>query len=86
MYDETKRKFTKLTEAEQAEFMELIKDSFDPDLFSEDDLASLRASRKRWEDEQRCGETTLAPDDCDGPCDEDVEIANDPFDPWRWRG
>ena len=31
--------FTKLTEAEQAEFMELIKDSFDPELYSEDDLS-----------------------------------------------
>jgi hypothetical protein len=46
-------RFTKLTEAEQAEFMELIKDPFDPELYSEDDLPMLRASKKRWEEEQR---------------------------------
>lgn len=84
MSDGTKRNFTKLTEAEQAEFMELIKDSFDPDLFSEDDLPSLRASKKRWEEEQRRGETTPTPDGCDGPCEEDLELLNDSFDPWRW--
>lgn len=79
-------RFTKLTEAEQAEFMELIKDSFDPDLFSEDDLPSLRASRKRWEEEQQRGEANLAPDECSDPLDEDLEAPSEPFDPWRWRG
>jgi hypothetical protein len=85
MSDDTKRKFTKLTEAEQAEFLELIKDSFDPDLFAEDDLPMLRASRKRWEEEQRRAKETPAPDECDRPCDEDLEQPSDPFDPWRWR-
>jgi hypothetical protein len=60
MSDETKRKFTKLTEAEQAEFTELAKDCFDPDLLTEDDLPLLRASRKKWEEEQRRGEGTPA--------------------------
>jgi hypothetical protein len=86
MSDETKRKFTKLNEAEQAEFMELIKDSFDPDLFTEDDLPMLRASRKRWEEEQRREEAAPVPDECDGPCDEDLEIPTGSFDPWRWSG
>jgi hypothetical protein len=46
-------RFTKLTDAEQAEFMELIKDSFDPELYTEDDLPMLRASKKKFEDEQQ---------------------------------
>jgi hypothetical protein len=46
-------RFTKLTDAEQAEFMELIKDSFDPELYTEDDLPMLRALGKKWEEEQR---------------------------------
>jgi len=49
-------RFTKLTEAEQAEFLELIKDSFDPELYSEDDLPMLRAREKQWEEEQRLQE------------------------------
>ena len=44
---------TKLTDAEQAEFMELIKDSFDPELYTEDDLPRLRANKKKWEEEQQ---------------------------------
>ena len=46
-------RFTKLTEAEQAEFMELIKDSFDPELYLEDDLPMLRALKKKWEEEEK---------------------------------
>lgn len=79
-------KFTKLTEAEQAEFVELVKDSFDPELYSEDDLPMLRASRKRREEEQRRERETPVPDECDGPFEEGLEIPSDPFDPWRWRG
>lgn len=84
MSESAKRKFMKLTEAEQAEFMELIKDSFDPELFTEDDLPMLRASRKRWEEEQRREKEAPASDDCEGPCEEDFEIPTAPFDPWRW--
>jgi hypothetical protein len=51
-------KFTKLTDAEQAEFVELIKDSFDPELYSEGDLPMLRARKKEWEEEQRREETS----------------------------
>ncbi len=79
-------KFTKLTETEQAEFMELIKDSFDPDLYSEDDLPSLRASKKRWEEEEkRRGEAGHEPDECSEPLDEDLEPPSDWSDPRRWE-
>jgi len=78
-------KFTKLTEAEQAEFMELIKDSFDPELLTEDDLPWLRASKKRWEEEQRREEETPASDECGEPLDEDLEPPSDWFDPMRWE-
>jgi hypothetical protein len=53
-------KFTKLAEAEQAEFMELIKDSFAPELYSEDDLPMLRAAKQQWEQEQRLEEAQQA--------------------------
>jgi hypothetical protein len=78
-------RFTKLTDAEQAEFMELIKDSFDPELYTEDDLPMLRASKKRWEEEQRREETTPAPDECSETLDEDMEPPSDWFDPRRWE-
>jgi len=78
-------RFTNLTEAEQAEFMELIKDSFDPELLTEDDLPMLRASRKRWEEEQRQGQETPASDECSEPLDEDLEPPSDWSDPWRWE-
>lgn len=85
MSDETTRKFTKLTEAEQAEFTELISDSFDPDLYLEDDLPMLRASRKKLEETHRREKAAPVPDECDGPCDEDLEQLSDSFDPWQWR-
>jgi len=74
-----------LTEAEQAEFLELVKDSFDPELYTEDDLPMLRASRKRWEEEQRREEETPVPDECSGPLDEDLEPPSDWFDSRRWE-
>jgi len=85
MSDDTKRKFTKLTDAEQTEFLELIEDSFDPELYTEDDLPMLRASRKRWEEEQRQGEATPVPDECSEPLDDDLEPPSDWSDPWRWE-
>jgi hypothetical protein len=84
MSDETKRKFTKLTEAEQAEFLELTKDCFDPELHTEDDLPWLRANRKRWEEEQRQGQETTASDESSEELDEDLEPPSDSSDPWRW--
>ena len=81
MSDDTMRKFTKLTEAEQAEFLELIEDSFDPELYTEDDLPMLRASRKRCEEQQRQGEATPVPDELD----DDLEPPSDWSDPWRWE-
>lgn len=74
-----------MTEAEQAEFMELIKDSFDPELYTEDDLSMLRVSKERWEEEQRRGELTPVADECGGPLDEDPEPPSDWFEPWRWE-
>jgi hypothetical protein len=53
-------KFTKLTDAEQAEFMELIKDSFGPELYSDDDLPMLRARKKEWDEEQHREEAPQA--------------------------
>jgi hypothetical protein len=85
MPDETKRKFTKLNETEQAEFMELIEDSFDPDLYTEDDLPLLRASRQRWEEEQRRGDETPLPDECGEPLDEDLEPPSDWLDQRCWQ-
>jgi len=84
MSDETKRKFTKLTEAEQAEFLELTRDCFDPDFYSEDDLPMLRASRARSEQEQGRGEETPDSDECSEPLDEDLEPPSNSSDPWRW--
>jgi hypothetical protein len=85
MSDETQRKFTKLTEAEQAEFLELAKDCFDPELLTEDDLPWLRASKKRREEEQRREEETPASDECSEPLDEDLEPPSDWSAPWRWE-
>jgi hypothetical protein len=56
-------KFTKLTDAEQAEFMELTKDSFDPGLYTEDDLPMLRANKREFEEEQRQEEGRIQPRD-----------------------
>lgn len=78
-------KFTKLNEAEQAEFLELAKDCFDPELLTEDDLPWLRASHKRWEEEQGRGEKVPAPDECSELLDEDLEPPSDWLDPRRWE-
>ena len=78
-------RFTKLTEAEQAEFLELAKDCFDPELLTEDDLPWLRASRKRWEEKQRREEAMPVPDECSWPLDEDLEPPSDLFDPRLWE-
>ena len=75
-------KFTKLTEAEQAEFLELAKDCFDPGLLTEDDLPWLRASKKRWEEEQQRGEPTV-PEESNEEWDEDLERPGDWLDPRR---
>jgi hypothetical protein len=77
-------RFTKLTDAVQAEFMKLIKDSFDPELYSEDDLPMLRALKKKWEEEEkRRGEETPTSDECSGPLEEELESPSDLFDPRR---
>lgn len=76
-------KFTKLTEAEQAEFLELAKDCFDPELLTEDDLPWLRASHKRWEEELGRGEEAPAQDQCSELLDEDLEPPSDWLVPSR---
>jgi hypothetical protein len=54
-------RFTKLPDADQAEFMELTKDSFAPELYAEDDLPMLRANKKKFEEEQRREEGRMQP-------------------------
>ena len=73
-------KFTKLTAAEQAEFLELTKDCFDPELLTEDDLPMLRASRKKWEKEQRQQPATACDEDNE-EWDDDLESLTDWFEP-----
>jgi hypothetical protein len=46
-------KFTKLTDAERAEFMELLRDLFDPELYDEDDLPALRENKRRFEEGEK---------------------------------
>lgn len=52
--------FTKLTDTEIAEFIELTKDSIDPELWTEDDLPLLRANKKRPEETQEQEDETPA--------------------------
>jgi len=42
----------KLTDLEREEFIALAQETFDPELWTEDDLPLLRASRKKFEEEQ----------------------------------
>jgi hypothetical protein len=42
----------KLTDQEREEFIALAQDTFDPELWTEDDLPLLRAARKDFEEEQ----------------------------------
>ena len=65
--------FKKLTDAERAEFMEPIRDSFDPELYDEDDLPALRENKKRFEETQGQEET---------PAMEDPE---EEWEPYEWR-
>ena len=66
---------TKLTDAERAEFMELIKDSLDPDLYDEDDLPALRENRRRFEESEKREERET-------PAVEDPE---EEWEPYEWR-
>jgi len=43
----------KLTDQEREEFIALAQDTFDPELWTEDDLPLLRASKKEFEEAQR---------------------------------
>ena len=42
--------------------MELIRDPFDPELYTEDDLPMLRANSKKFEEEQQREEKSPAPE------------------------
>ena len=72
--------FTKLTEAEQAEFIELIKDAFDHELYTEDDLPQLRANRKKWEDDRQRDEQSYS----DEPPGEELETCDGWNEPSHW--
>ncbi len=67
-------RFTKLTDVEQAEFMELIKDSLDPELYDEDDLPALRENKKRFEETQGQEDETPA-----------MEDPEEEWEPYEWR-
>jgi hypothetical protein len=53
----------KLTDLEKAEFIALTLDSYDPDLWSEDDLPFLRALKREFEEaqERERGDVVPAP-------------------------
>jgi hypothetical protein len=77
--------FTKLTEAEIAEFMELIRDSFDPELYTEDDLPALRAGRQAGERAETLQERAPTPEhdpEIWEPCDWREEEWPPSFPPW----
>jgi hypothetical protein len=42
-----------LTDAERQEFMELVQDTYDPELFTEEDYPMLRAAKEKYEKEQQ---------------------------------
>jgi hypothetical protein len=67
--------FRKLTDAEQVEFMELIRDSFDPELYDEDNLPALRENKRRFEESEKReeGETPA------------VEDPEEEWEPYEWR-
>jgi hypothetical protein len=45
-----------LTNMEKAEFVELTKDSFDPELWLDEDLPFLREAKRKQRDEERARE------------------------------
>jgi hypothetical protein len=50
-----------LTDAERAEFIELTRDSYDPELWTEDDLPFLRKARREYEEAQPRESEVLPP-------------------------
>lgn len=42
----------KLTDAERAEYLSLTANTYDPELFTEEDLPALREAKRQWEEEQ----------------------------------
>jgi hypothetical protein len=43
----------KLTDAERQEFVELVQDTYDPELFTEEDYPMLRAAKEKYQKEQQ---------------------------------
>ena len=42
----------KLTDSERAEFIALTQNTYDPELFTEEDLPPLREAKRQWEEKQ----------------------------------
>lgn len=55
----------KLTDQEREEFVALAQETFDPELWTEDELPLLRAARKKFEEEQAREKASPAPDSFD---------------------
>jgi hypothetical protein len=74
-----------LNDMERAEFISLTQDSFDPELWTEDDLPFLRKAKREYEEEQareRAGalpaeEPTLTEDDDEGTRPESRSVGNE---------
>ncbi len=78
-------RFTKLSEAEIAEFVELVRDKIDPELYTEDDLPALRAGKQACERGEMLQETAPAPEhypEIWEPCDWRAEEWPPSFPPW----
>jgi hypothetical protein len=55
----------KLTDAERAEYLALTQNTYDPELFSEEDLPALREAKRQWEEEQARASAVLPADEPD---------------------
>jgi hypothetical protein len=52
----------KLTDSEREEFIALTANTYDPELFTEDDLPLLRGAKRQWEEEQARKSAVLTAD------------------------
>jgi hypothetical protein len=51
-----------LTDSEREEFITLTANTYDPELFTEEDLPALRESKRQWEEEQARASAVLPAD------------------------
>ncbi len=49
----------KLSESEMQEFIALAQDTYDPEIFTEDDLPALREAKRQWEEKQALASEVL---------------------------